>query len=86
MVPYLFGMVVYHARRVINGQTNLILAFTGLGPPKPNLVFPKLTSNVWNDLPHVQPLPSSVVSSIKFTQMGQRLVNDCSSFNKFFKE
>lgn len=82
---YLFGMVVHHARRVIDGQTNLILAFTGLGPSKPNLVFPKLTSNVWNDLPHVQPLPSAIVSSMKFTQMGPRLVSNCSSSGNFFK-
>lgn len=66
-------MVVYHARRVIDSQTNLILAFTGLGPSEPNLVFSELASNVWDDLPHVQSLPSSIVSSIKFIQMGQRL-------------
>lgn len=70
-LPYLFGVVVDHAGRVINSQTNLIMAFTGLGPSKPNLVFPKLTSNVWDDLSHVQPLSSSIVSSIKFTQMGK---------------
>lgn len=84
-LPYLFGVVVYHARRVINSQTNLILAFTGLGPSEPNLIFSKLTRNVRNDLPHVQSLPRSVVSSIKCTQMRQRLVH-CSSLQNFFKE
>lgn len=71
--PHLFGMVVYHARGVIDSQANLILPFTGLGPSKPNLVFPKLTGNVWNDLPHVQSLPSSIISSVKFNQTGARL-------------
>lgn len=68
-LSYLFGMVVYHARGVVDSQTDLILAFTGLGPSKPNLVFSKLTSNVWNNLSHVQSLPSSIVSSVKCTQM-----------------
>lgn len=71
--PHLLGVVVYHAGRVIDSQTYLILAFTGLGPSKPNLVFPKLTGDVWNDLPHVQSLPSSIVSSMEMSQTGQRL-------------
>lgn len=70
---YLLGMVVHHTRRVIDSQTNLILPFTGFGPSKPNLVLPKLTSNVWDDLPHVQPLPSTVVASIGFIQTATRV-------------
>lgn len=57
-------MVVYHAGRIINSQTNLILPFAGLGPPKPDPVFPKLTGNVRNDLPHVQPLARAIVSPV----------------------
>lgn len=71
--PYLFGVVVHHAGRVIDSQTDLILPFARLGSSKPNLVFPKLAGNVWNDLPHVQSLPSSIVPSIKFNQTEQRL-------------
>ena len=68
LLPHLFGVVVHHARGVIDGQTNLILPFAGLGPTKPNPVFSKLTGNVWDDLPHVQPLPCSIVSSVTGTK------------------
>lgn len=62
--PCLLGVVVHHAGRVVDRQTDLVLPFTGLGSSKPNLVFAKLAGNVGNDLPHVQSLPSSIVPSV----------------------
>lgn len=61
----LFGVVVHHAGGVVHGQTDLVLPLAGLGPPQPDLVFPELTGDVGDHLPHVQTLPCAVITSVE---------------------
>lgn len=58
-------MIVHHAGRVINSQTDLIVSLTGLGPPQPDLIFTELTGNVGYYLSHVESFPCAIVASVK---------------------
>lgn len=64
-LSHLFGVVVHHAGGVIHSQTDLVLPLAGLGPPQPDLVFPELTGDVGDHLPHVETLPCAVVPSVE---------------------
>ena len=58
---YLFGVVVQHAGRVVDGQHDLVLSLAGLGPAQPDLFLAELTGDVGNHFPHVQPFAGPVV-------------------------
>ena len=65
MLSHLFGVVVHHAGGVVHGQADLVLPLAGLRPPQPDLVFPELTGDVGDHLPHVQTLPCAVVPPVE---------------------
>ena len=64
----LFGVVVHHARGVVDGQTYLVLSLAGFGSPQPDLVFAELASDVGDHLPHVETLPRAVVTPVEGTK------------------
>ena len=55
-------LVLIHAGGIIHGQQHLILPLTRLGPPQPDPVILKVAGDVWDDSPHVQPLPTAEVA------------------------
>lgn len=57
-------MIVHHAGRVIDSQTDLIVPLTGLGPPQPDLILTELTGDVGYHLSHVEPFSCAVVASV----------------------